>query len=129
MRSCLPNPVCQYLFPLGCQHRLRVKLDASNVVVAMPQTHDALLVGIAGRYLKTVGQPFVANDPGVITPRLEPWGETGEDRLVRLSDLDRRTDAMIDLAQVLEPGPKGLANRLLTEADTQDALCRRVMAD
>ena len=36
---------------------------------------------------------------------------------------------MIDLAQVAQPGAKRLADRLLTEADAQDALCRCVLAD
>ena len=36
---------------------------------------------------------------------------------------------MIDLSQVAQPGAKRLADRLLTEADTKDALGRRVLAD
>ena len=101
------------------KHRFGVKLHAVHVVACVAQSHDPS-VGVFGRHFETVRQRVASYDPRVVASYLHFRFQSVED-IIGGQQPDRGLHSVIDVFEVFERPAECLADRLLAEADPENA--------
>ena len=122
------EPVAHHFCAIGSKDALGVELDAADVHLLVAQCHD-LTFGACGRHLKTVWEPFCADDPRVVSTDRHLGREPLEDVVGGLRDDGGRLNAMEYIAQVDELAAEDLSDGLMTEAYAKDWLPTGIVSD
>src|SRR4051794_19199452 len=113
--SRLGQEISKQLFPLRCQHRLGVELDALGGKVAGGGSHDH--VSEAGAELEVVGNRARIGHQRVVAAGDERAGQAGEDRPAVVLDLGVLA---VDRLPDDDPAAEGLDQRLVAQTDAED---------
>ena len=104
-----------------------MELDATHVQCFVAQRHNLPFVANSCDF-DTLGQAFARNHPRMIAPNGDVTIDAAEYGVIGY-DVTGRGYTVKDVAQILKLSAKGLANGLMTEADTEDGLLTGISTD
>ena len=77
------QPVFKYPSSIRGEDTFWMKLDASNVVALMFQSHDTSVIALGGN-LEAIGEICFVDNPTMVTSYLETSGQSGKDFIVAI---------------------------------------------
>src|ERR1700712_3131268 len=102
------------------QYRLRMKLYPADIVILVPERHDAVVLFVNRCHCQYIRQALRIYHPGMIATYLEALRQTGKQLFISVSHFDRRSNTMHRPAQVIQLTAENLGNGLLTQTYAKD---------